>query len=81
MKKKIWLFSDLLEKNFQRVEEQLILFCLYSWKMHLPFNEIYPGNIIFFHQDYLGDTPIHKAAKRGNMECVSLLISQGASLW
>lgn len=31
-------------------------------------------------QDYLGDTPIHKAAKRGNMECVSLLISQGASL-
>uniref|UniRef100_K1PSL6 Usher syndrome type-1G-like protein n=1 Tax=Magallana gigas TaxID=29159 RepID=K1PSL6_MAGGI len=30
--------------------------------------------------DYLGDTPIHKAAKRGNMECVSLLISQGASL-
>lgn len=31
-------------------------------------------------QDYLGDTPIHKAAKRGNIECVSLLISQGASL-
>lgn len=26
MKKKIWLFSDLLEKKFQRVEEQLILF-------------------------------------------------------
>lgn len=38
-------------------------------------------NITFFYQDYLGDTPIHKAAKRGNMECVSLLISQGASLW
>lgn len=31
---------DLLEKNFQRVEEQLILFCLYSWKIHLHFNEI-----------------------------------------
>lgn len=80
MKKKKWLFSDLLEKKIQRVEEQLILFCLYSWKMHLHFN-IYYNNIIFFHQDYLGDTPIHKAAKRGNMECVSLLISQGASLW
>lgn len=35
----------------------------------------------FYYQDYLGDTPIHKAAKKGNMECVSLLISQGASLW
>lgn len=40
MKKKKWLFSDLLEKKIQRVEEQLILFCLYSWKIHLHFNEI-----------------------------------------
>ncbi|XP_041356851.1 ankyrin repeat domain-containing protein 10-like isoform X2 [Gigantopelta aegis] len=31
-------------------------------------------------QDYLGETPVHKAARVGSMECVSLLISQGASL-
>ena len=36
--------------------------------------------MIFVLQDYLGETPIHKAARVGSMECVSLLISQGASL-
>ena len=36
--------------------------------------------MIFVLQDYLGEMLIHKAARVGSMECVSLLISQGASL-
>lgn len=28
----------------------------------------------------MGETPIHKAARTGSMECVSLLVSQGANL-
>jgi len=32
-------------------------------------------------QDYLGETPIHKAARTGSMECVSLLTSHGARLY
>ncbi|XP_064636056.1 ankyrin repeat domain-containing protein 65-like isoform X2 [Lineus longissimus] len=31
-------------------------------------------------QDYLGETPVHKAARTGSMECVSLLASHGAQL-
>jgi ankyrin repeat protein len=28
----------------------------------------------------MGETPIHKSARTGNMECISLLISQGTKL-
>ena len=28
----------------------------------------------------MGETPLHKAARTGSMECVSLLVSQGAKL-
>ncbi|XP_050416534.1 ankyrin repeat domain-containing protein 10 isoform X6 [Patella vulgata] len=34
----------------------------------------------YFGKDYLGDTPIHKAARAGSMECISLLVSQNAAL-
>ncbi|XP_074650081.1 uncharacterized protein LOC141905187 isoform X2 [Tubulanus polymorphus] len=31
-------------------------------------------------QDYLGETPLHKAARTGSIECISLLISHGADV-
>lgn len=36
--------------------------------------------LIYFFQDYMGETPMHKAARTGSMECVGLLVSQGAKL-
>ena len=36
--------------------------------------------IYLLFQDYLGETPCHKAARTGSMECISLLVSQGAKL-
>ena len=41
-------------------------------------NLCYTFPIVF--QDYLGETPCHKAARTGSMECISLLVSQGAKL-
>ncbi|KAK3576437.1 hypothetical protein CHS0354_025199 [Potamilus streckersoni] len=38
------------------------------------------GNCNINLQDYMGETPVHKAARIGSMECVSLLVSQGAKL-
>lgn len=32
-------------------------------------------------QDFMGDTPLHKAAKFGHLECVRLLTSHGPLLW
>lgn len=29
-------------------------------------------------QDYVGEAPIHKAARAGNMECINVLLVQGA---
>jgi len=29
-------------------------------------------------QDYVGETPIHKAARAGNMDCINALLVQGA---
>lgn len=32
----------------------------------------------FVTQDYVGETPIHKAARAGSLECISALLIQGA---
>lgn len=37
------------------------------------------GNCIcFISQDYVGETPIHKAAREGSLECIKALLTWGA---
>lgn len=36
------------------------------------------SGLVSFPQDYVGETPIHKAARAGSLECISALLIQGA---
>ena len=36
--------------------------------------------VLWYWQDYLGETPAHKAARTGSMECISLLAAEKADL-
>lgn len=37
-------------------------------------------SVISVFQDYVGETPVHKAARAGSMDCLKALVSSGAQI-